>query len=80
MNPATRLHQAGQSLWLDDVTRELLDGGGLARYVAEAYGIDVPALAAELQSDGASAFVESWEALVKTIAARRAELGVEARR
>jgi transaldolase len=33
---ATRaLHDAGQSLWLDHITRGLLDGGGLARYVRD---------------------------------------------
>jgi transaldolase len=33
---ATRtLHEAGQSLWLDNITRELLNSGTLARYIAE---------------------------------------------
>lgn len=36
MNAATRLHAAGQSLWIDNITRRLLDEGGLARYVADA--------------------------------------------
>ncbi len=35
MNPTARLHGAGQSLWLDNITRELLDRGTLARYIAE---------------------------------------------
>ena len=30
-----RLNQLGQSLWLDDITRDLLDSGTLARYIAE---------------------------------------------
>ena len=29
------LHQMGQSLWLDNITRELLDSGTLQRYIAE---------------------------------------------
>jgi transaldolase len=29
------LHEAGQSLWLDNITRALLTGGGLKRYVDE---------------------------------------------
>ena len=33
MNPTQTLHQAGQSLWLDDITRELLDSGTLQRYI-----------------------------------------------
>jgi transaldolase len=35
MNPTARLHGIGQSLWLDNITRELLDRGTLARYIAE---------------------------------------------
>ncbi len=35
-NAATRgLHDLGQSLWLDNITRDLLDNGTLARYIAE---------------------------------------------
>ena len=30
-----RLHEIGQSLWLDDITRALLDSGTLARYIDE---------------------------------------------
>jgi transaldolase len=33
MLPTTRLNQLGQSLWLDDITRDLLDSGKLAMYV-----------------------------------------------
>ncbi len=35
MNATQQLHQLGQSLWLDNITRTLLDEGTLARYVAE---------------------------------------------
>jgi transaldolase len=35
MLPTERLNHLGQSLWLDDITRELLDSGTLARYIAE---------------------------------------------
>jgi transaldolase len=35
MKPTQALHGAGQSLWLDNITRALLDEGILARYVAE---------------------------------------------
>jgi len=34
-NPTRQLHELGQRLWLDNITRELLDGGTLARYIAE---------------------------------------------
>ena len=34
-NPATRLHDAGQSLWLDSINRTMLSSGALARYVGE---------------------------------------------
>ncbi len=36
INPRTQqLHALGQSLWLDNITRSLLDSGTLARYIAE---------------------------------------------
>jgi transaldolase len=36
MNAAAQLHEAGQSLWLDNITRSLLTSGQLARYIAQA--------------------------------------------
>ena len=39
MNPRLQqLRQLGQSLWLDNITRDLLDSGTLARYIAD-YGL-----------------------------------------
>lgn len=35
MNPTARLNGAGQSIWLDNITRDLLDSGTLERYIAE---------------------------------------------
>ncbi len=35
MNAPAQLHALGQSLWLDNITRNLLDSGTLARYIAE---------------------------------------------
>ena len=35
MNATRLLHDLGQSLWLDNITRDLLDSGTLARYIAE---------------------------------------------
>lgn len=35
MNAAQRLHALGQSLWLDNITHELLASGTLARYIRE---------------------------------------------
>ena len=35
MNAAQKLHDLGQSLWLDNITRGLLTGGTLARYIGE---------------------------------------------
>ena len=34
-NPAKRLHDAGQSLWLDSISRVMVSSGTLARYVEE---------------------------------------------
>ncbi|PYN91607.1 MAG: transaldolase, partial [Candidatus Rokuibacteriota bacterium] len=35
MKATETLHDQGQSLWLDNITRDLLDTGTLARYIAE---------------------------------------------
>ena len=35
MKATQTLHEQGQSLWLDNITRDLLDTGTLARYIAE---------------------------------------------
>jgi transaldolase len=35
MNRTTQLHRAGQSIWLDNITRDMLRSGRLERYIAE---------------------------------------------
>ena len=35
MKPTTTLHDLGQSLWLDNITRELINSGTLQRYIDE---------------------------------------------
>jgi transaldolase len=35
MRATERLHDRGQSLWIDNITRKMLDSGQLARYVAD---------------------------------------------
>ena len=35
MKATKTLHDQGQSLWLDNITRDLLQNGTLARYIAE---------------------------------------------
>jgi transaldolase len=35
MKPTQRLHDLGQSLWLDNIKRDLLSSGTLKRYIDE---------------------------------------------
>jgi transaldolase len=35
MKATAKLHDVGQSIWLDNITRDLLESGTLARYIAE---------------------------------------------
>ncbi len=35
MKATQKLHDAGQSIWLDNITRDMLDGGTLKRYIDE---------------------------------------------
>ena len=53
------------------------DGGTSAATLAEfaAAGIDVAALAAELQANGAASFVDAWNDLLERIDAQRAAVG-----
>ena len=53
----------GQSLWLDNV---------LAQFAGE--GVDVDALGAQLQEQGAKSFVNSWNELMTVIASKGAAL------
>jgi transaldolase len=41
MRATQLLHEKGQSLWLDNITRDLLNDGTLKRYIAE---LSVPGL------------------------------------
>ena len=41
-NAPKRLSQRGQSLWLDNITRDLLDSGTLKRYVNENFVTGLP--------------------------------------
>ena len=43
MKATQRLHDLGQSLWLDSISREILDDGTLRRYIEEfsSHGPDV---------------------------------------
>jgi transaldolase len=53
------------------------DGGNCETVLAEfaQAGIDLDALAARLQSDGAASFVKSWNELIAVITAKRSTLG-----
>ena len=51
MKPTQQLHDLGQSLWLDNITRDLLNEG----------------LADRLQEEGAAAFVKSWNELLAVL-------------
>ena len=35
MNPTQKLHDLGQSIWLDNITRGMLNDGTLAKYIAD---------------------------------------------
>jgi transaldolase len=35
MKPTERLHELGQSIWLDNITRGMLDSGQLQTYINE---------------------------------------------
>jgi transaldolase len=78
MKATRKLHDAGQSLWLDNITRSLLTGGTLSRSIGE---LSVTGLTsnptvfgAELQRDGATAFVASWKELLACLVEKSTNL------
>ncbi len=93
MNATERLHDLGQSLWLDNITRDLLSTGAVKHNIDElavtgltsnptifnhaiknSAGIDIDALAAQLQDEGAKSFEKSWDELMAVIASKSAAL------
>jgi transaldolase len=86
MKATETVYGEGQSLWLDNITRDLLLSGTLERYIEglpaieevlarfAAAGIDVNALANQLQDEGAKSFVTSWRELMEVIASKSAAL------
>ena len=86
MKATKQLHDLGQSVWLDNITRELLTSGTLSRVsgtmpgdggdaedvLAEfsRAGVDAGQLANELQREGAEAFDKSWNDLMECLAAK----------
>ena len=97
MKPTKQLQKHGQSIWLDNISRELIDNDNLWRYIENISmtgltsnpsifdvaigtgyvydaGIDIKALAIQLQHNGAQAFVKSWQQFLQRIADKSAAL------
>jgi transaldolase len=70
MKATQELHDLGQSSLIP------ADGGDCEEVLAEfaAAGIDIDALAARLQKDGAASFAKSWSELMTVIEAKSAAL------
>src|SRR3569623_2067701 len=66
MKPTQTLHDLGQSLWLDNITRTLLDDGTLQRYIDE---LSITGLTSNPSIFDAA--IGSGDAYDKAIAARR---------
>jgi len=75
------LRNLGQSLWLDNITRDLLDSGTLERYIKEfsvtgltsnptIFDHAIRNSTAYDQNEGAMAFAKSWKDLMTVIASK----------
>lgn len=68
MNATAKLHDAGQSLWLDDITRDMLDSGTLENYIKQ---LSVTGLTSNPSIfDHAIAHSDSYDAEIRRLAAR----------
>lgn len=86
MKATQHLQNLGQSIWLftlkalvdhGEIDRILpADGGGCEEALAQfgKAGVDIDALPARLQRDGAKSFVQSWNDLMALISARSAAI------
>jgi transaldolase len=74
MKATQELHDLGQSLWLDNITRGVLRDGTLKRYLAELSVTGLTSnptvLAAQLQGEGTSSFGNSWKDLLDLLVAK----------
>jgi hypothetical protein len=68
-DPLGDLAAAGVAVWLDDLSRELLAGGGLRSLVAGRHVVGVTGF---LERDGLARFEKSWSELGATVAAEMA--------
>jgi transaldolase len=66
MKATQLLHKLGQSLWLDNITRDLLNNGTLKRYIDE---LSVTGL-----TSNPAIFVKSWNELLAVTAAKSTAL------
>ena len=66
MNATRRLHDLGQSLWLDNISRGLLASGTLARYIEMAMHGAKSAYPSMLP---ANAFLKDLEVMLRTLVA-----------
>ena len=76
MNATQQLHDLGQSLWLDNITRPLLTSGTLARYIKDfaVTGLTSNPMIFEHAIGKSDAFSKSWHALWAGLQAKREAL------
>jgi len=82
MNRLQALHDAGVSIWLDNLSRELLDSGAFATLISDFAvtgatsnptifaGIDLDAITAQLEREGVRSFCDSYGELLGCIDAK----------
>jgi len=73
MKATQKLHEIGQSLWLDNITRGLLTSGALRRYIQEfsVTGLTSnPTIFDHAIKKAARSFVKSWTELMACIASK----------
>jgi hypothetical protein len=82
MNRLSQLRAAGVSIWLDTLSRSLLETGEFARLVREQAvtgatsnpTMDLTAITAQLERGGVSAFCDSYRQLLDCIESKLAVL------
>lgn len=71
--PLQRLAELGQSVWIDYLSRDLLESGGLARLVRDdaVVGVDYGEVVETLEAEGVEKFAHALSQLFAELDAKR---------
>jgi hypothetical protein len=71
MNPLVQLRNHGQSYWLDDLTRQMIASGELARDIPASPRWKALAESTQLENQGIQKFIKAFDSILEQLAKQR---------